>query len=497
MSEAVPASSFARAFEFGKLGASVMFSGAREVTRRRLAKLTGSSDGADEATRTAFVNEENAERMASTLTKLRGAALKLGQILSLQDDAAVPPQLQAVFNRVRASAHIMPPEQLHSTLHAELGEDWRSRVRSFAEAPIASASIGQVHRAVLPDGRLCALKVQYPGVATSVESDLANLKRLATYTGALPKRMFVDNIIASARDELLEECDYEAEAAHTERYRTLIEATEADPAADPLLRGGKFGVPAVIRPLSSARVLTTELMHGQPIEAVAEMSAARRNAVAGRILALTFRELFCWRFVQTDPNWGNYLYDPQSDVISLIDFGAARTYPKAFVDEYLRMVDACARKDRQAALDASIALGFLSGEEPREMLDAHVAAGFVLGEPFGASAPYDFAASGLSARVREHVPTMLKLRERPPPREIYSLHRKLSGAYMLCIRLRATIGCRDVFERVRDAYEFGGHEAADEADAAAATAARESRAAAQAQQQAGHGQVGAASLASE
>jgi len=451
VSEAVPSSSISRAFHFGMLGASVVWSGSGNLARRRLGSLFGGGGGdGDESVKSAYVNEESAERMAKTLSKLRGAALKLGQMLSLQDDHAVPPQLQAVFNKIRASAHVMPQAQLHSTLRSELGEDWRDRVRSFGEQPVASASIGQVHRAVLPDGRLVALKVQYPGVAASIDSDLANLRRLANYTGMLPRTLFVDNIIRVAKEELLAECDYAQEAAHTDRYRALV--TEAE-AANPALRGA-FRVPAVIPELSSARVLATEWLAGGPVEAVERMGAGRRNAVASRVLSLTLLELFQWRFMQTDPNWGNYLYDAPSDTISLIDFGAAREYAKPFVDDYLRMVDACARRDRNAIMDTSLRLGFLTGDEPGEMHDAHVAAGFILGEPFATREPFDFAASQLSTRVRQHVPVMLKYRQRPPPNEIYSLHRKLSGFFMLCIRLRATIDCRQAFDAIRDDYQL-------------------------------------------
>mmetsp|Transcript_46127 Transcript_46127/g.106441 ORF Transcript_46127/g.106441 Transcript_46127/m.106441 type:complete len:405 (+) Transcript_46127:7-1221(+) len=194
--EAVPSTSLSRAYHFGMLGASVLSSGFGELARRRVTSAFGGEQTAEvQSARTAFVNERNAEHMAKTLTKLRGAALKIGQLLSLQDEGAMPAQMQAVFAKVRASANIMPQGQLHATLATELGSDWRSKVRSFQETPLAAASIGQVHRVVLKDGRLAALKVQYPGVAESVDSDLANLRRLAQYTGALPKTLFVDNII--------------------------------------------------------------------------------------------------------------------------------------------------------------------------------------------------------------------------------------------------------------------------------------------------------------
>lgn len=447
----VPSSSVARAFEFGKLGASIMTSSLAAAARRTVFGRRPVAEAEEEETPGSVVmTEENAERMAATLSKLRGAALKVGQLLSLQDDHAVPKQLQAVFNRVRASAHTMPQAQLHAVLAEELGADWEGRLRSFGAEPIAAASIGQVHRAVLRDGGLVAIKVQYPGVSSSIDADLANLRRLARYTGMVPKRLFLDRIIAFAKEELLAECDYEAEAAHTRRYRALLDAAAAEDGSF-----STFAVPRVHEDLSSKLVLTTDWMPGGPIDAVARMSAGRRNAVATKALRLTLRELFEWRFMQTDPNWGNYLYHAPSDTMSLIDFGAAQEYPRAFVDEYLRMVDACARRDREAVVDSSVRMGFLHGGEPAELIDAHVEAALVLGEPFASTKPYDFARSALSTRVRQHVPTMLRLRERPPPAEIYSLHRKLSGAYMLCIRLGATIDCRSALDEVRRRHVFG------------------------------------------
>jgi aarF domain-containing kinase len=137
----------------------------------------------------AFLSEANTERLAEGLCRMRGAALKVGQMLSIQDESLVPPQLQAVLDRVRDGADVMPRKQLERALVSELGADWESRLAHFEWTPLAAASIGQVHAARLKDGREVVMKVQYPGVAESIHSDVNNLKRLIRFVNVLPRGM--------------------------------------------------------------------------------------------------------------------------------------------------------------------------------------------------------------------------------------------------------------------------------------------------------------------
>ena len=241
-----------------------------------------------------------AERLAEGLCRLRGAALKLGQMLSLADEALIPPSIAAVLERVRSQADVMPTKQLHAQLAAELGEGWRARLggEGFGEAPVAAASIGQVHRALLSDGRAVAVKVQYPGVAESIDSDLDNLKRLLTYANFLPKGLYLDPMVEVARAELRLECDYEHEAAAQRRYKLLV-------AADP-----DFVVPGVVDELSTRRVLTTTWLPGVPIDQVVEATGGLgqedRNRIARKLLKLTLKELFEWRYMQVSKRAGPF-----------------------------------------------------------------------------------------------------------------------------------------------------------------------------------------------
>ena len=396
------------------------------------------------------ISPAQAERLAEGLCRMRGAALKLGQMLSLSDESLLPPAIAAVLERVRAQADVMPSRQLELVMGAELGSDWRARLggAAFESAPFAAASIGQVHRATLPDGRRVAVKVQYPGVADSIVSDIGNLKRLLAWTGALPPGLYLDDMLAVAAEELTAECDDAAEAAKQERFRALV-AREPALAAD-------FSVPAVIAPLSTARVLVSEWLPGVPIDALAApgVPQATRDAAARALLRLTLAELFDWRFVQTDPNWGNYLWDAQTRRIGLIDFGAARPYAAPFVDDYLRLVWAAANGDGATIAAVSTRLGFLTGYESAAMLEAHVASGLIVGEPFTSHASFDFRDAGITRRVAQHGAVFAEQRLTPPPPEVYSLHRKLAGAFLVCIRLGARIPCRDLLEATWERHEW-------------------------------------------
>ena len=164
------------------------------------------------------MNEQNAERLSKTLCKMRGAALKIGQALSMQENSTIPEPIKKAFEKARKSANIMPVSQLEQVLKQNLGSDWETKhFISFNKKPFAAASIGQVHKAQLKDGTWVAMKIQYPGVAESVDSDLNNLKMLIDYTGAFPKNLFLDDFIDVTRIELKEECDYIQEAEKQRR----------------------------------------------------------------------------------------------------------------------------------------------------------------------------------------------------------------------------------------------------------------------------------------
>lgn len=436
----VPATPFSRALGFAGLGAGLAW-GTLQESAKRLAFGTPNSQGAQPAL-SPYLSDKNAERLALALCRMRGAALKLGQMLSIQDESLIPAPILAALDIVRQGADVMPKSQLNQVLNAELGSNWSSRLTCFDYEPLASASIGQVHRAVTKDGIEVAMKIQYPGVADSIESDIENLKLLLKYTNLLPEKLYLDNAMKVAKDELTHECNYVWEAESQKRFRNLLSDTEG------------FHVPFVVDDLCSKRVLTSELVPGVPVDKVALLDQETRNYVGRKLLELTLKELFVFRFMQTDPNWSNFLYDEASKSINLIDFGAAREFPKQFVDDYLRMVLACANVDREAVMEMSRRLGFLTGLESEVMLEAHAQAGFIIGMPFAKSGGYDFRSVNITQSISRLGATMLRHRLTPPPEEAYSLHRKLSGAFLACIKLGAVVPCRELLLEVYKNYQF-------------------------------------------
>lgn len=437
----VPSTPFSRLLGFAGLGAGLAWGTVQESTKRIMYGTPSSQD--KQSAISPFLSDQNAERLAYALCRMRGAALKIGQMLSIQDESLVPAPILAALDIVRQGADVMPRWQLNQVLDAELGSDWQSKLTSFDYEPMAAASIGQVHRAVTKDGMQVAMKIQYPGVADSIESDIQNVKILLDYTNLIPKGLYLDSAMKVAREELSRECDYELEAANQKRFRDVLSNAKG------------FYVPYVVDDTSSKRVLTTELVSGIPIDKVAQLSRETRNYVGKKLLELTLMELFVFRFMQTDPNWSNFLYDEATKTINLIDFGATRAYPKSFVDDYLRMVVACANGDRESAIEMSRRLGFLTGMENEIMLDAHVQAAFIVGMPFAKPGGYDFCANNITQSISNLGATMLRHRLTPPPDEAYSLHRKLSGAFLACIKIGAVVPCRELLLDVYEHYQFG------------------------------------------
>lgn len=437
----VPSSRFGRLWQYGGLATSMAFGAVGESFRR----VTGG-----ESTGSLMLSPANMERLVAKLSRMRGAALKLGQMMSFQDSKMLPPAIHAVLQRVQDSADYMPPSQRNKVLAANLGADWKELFTSFDDVPVAAASIGQVHRAVLASTEeQVAVKIQYPGVRDSITSDLNNLSLLLTASRLLPAGLYLDKTIANAQTELGWECDYVREAESAQRFHTLMRDESST-----------FTVPRIIPSASGPQVLTAEWMHGTAVTKLPSLTQPERDWIGTQILRLCLRELMEWRFMQTDPNWTNFLYnpgtstDPSSRRLELLDFGASREFPEEFVTPYIRLLIAASTRDRDACRALSIELGYLTGAESEQMLNAHIDSILVLAEPFltttpdGAGAPetYDFSNQTITDRVREKIGLMVKERLAPPPEETYSLHRKLSGAFLLCAKLGSNVPARKLFE---------------------------------------------------
>jgi aarF domain-containing kinase len=426
----VPATRLSRLWNYGGLAAGMLGGALAESISRAVG---GAGEGS------VLLSGKNMERLVAKLSRMRGAALKLGQMMSFQDSKMLPGPIQEVLQRVQDRADYMPAWQRDRVLVANLGQDWRELFGEFAEKPMAAASIGQVHSATLKStGKKVAVKIQFPGVADSINSDLDNLGILLTATKLLPKGLYLNKTIENARTELGWECDYEREAECAGRYKDLL-AGEED----------VFAVPNIYREASGRQVLTMDYMEGIGVTRIQSFTQDQKDWIGTQILRLCLREITEFNFMQTDPNWTNFLYNVAANKLELLDFGASREYPQAFVTQYVQLLYAASVSDRAAIKALSESLGYLTGHESKTMLDAHIGSVMTLAEPFHSSAPkvYDFTDQTITERVKALIPVMLRERLAPPPEETYSLHRKLSGAFLLCARLGSRVPCRELFEK--------------------------------------------------
>jgi predicted unusual protein kinase regulating ubiquinone biosynthesis (AarF/ABC1/UbiB family) len=423
----------------GELAMGALAEGLRRVTGVQVA-------------RNLVLSEANAQRLAKRLSRLRGAAMKLGQMLSLQGEDLLPAEVARALSILRAEANAMPQAQLRRALAREYGASWEGQFRDFDPNPIAAASIGQVHRATALDGRRLALKIQYPGVARSINSDVENVAAVLRLARLVPGDADLSELLAEAKRQLRRETDYRIEANLQSRYRTLV-AEQTD-----------LVVPQVHDDLATAHILAMDFVDGVPLADVCDTHPQRlRNRIGTLLYDLALRELLDFRFLQSDPNFANYLFLPATRQLGLLDFGGTRELPPVLTARYARLLQAVADAD-QLTLRATLEeIGLLRPDDPEDRVRLFVELFLIGFEPFRYRGGYDFAASSAPLRVRE-VGFELAFGKgffRPPPPDIVFVHRKLAGMFLLCARLRARVNVRALLtaalDRVREGEGSGVH----------------------------------------
>ncbi len=428
---AVPQSRLARLARIGFAAGELAVGGAIEGLRR-LGQPNDPKAGSS------LFTAATARRLAERLSNLRGAAMKLGQLISLQGEDVLPPEFAQALAVLRSSADPMPSGQLHRVLGREYGKGWERRFAEFSDEPIAAASIGQVHRVRARDGRALALKIQYPGVARSIASDVDNVATLLRMANVLPLGIDVEGIASEAKRQLQQESDYIAEGRFLEQYAKLV-------ADDPDLL-----VPRVHWDLTTPRVLAMDFVEGVPLEAMArdDVPQKQRDKLGTVLEYLTFRELFEFHVMQTDPNFANYLFQPDTGRLVLLDFGATQEFPVDFVERFRRITRAIVARDRATIAEQAVAIGYLAEDAPPAQREAVIDVIQLVCEPLQHRGRYDFAASNLPARARDlgfDLAFKQGLLKAPPPDTMF-LHRKLAGMYLLLARLGAHVDVRKLIQ---------------------------------------------------
>jgi predicted unusual protein kinase regulating ubiquinone biosynthesis (AarF/ABC1/UbiB family) len=371
----------------------------------------------------------NARRVTDQLAQLRGAAMKVGQLLSMDAGEMLPAELAAILARLRADAEPMPPAQLRRVLDGAWGPGWLGRFWRFDVRPIASASIGQVHWAQTKDGRDLAIKVQYPGIRASIDSDVDNVAALMRMSGLVPGRLDVKPLLAEAKRQLHEEADYRREAAQMRRFGALLAGRDG------------FAVPVPFDDLSGGEVLAMDYVDSLPIEVLEDAPQAVRDDVAARLIGLVLEELFDFNLMQTDPNFANFRWQPETGRVVLLDFGAARSFPDELAARFRAVVQAGIAGEPEAMLQAMTAMGYL----PEGLAEGHRRAVVELADlafgPLRAGGVYDFGQRDLVMELRDRGMALGMDRDlwHVPPPEVLFLHRKFGGLYLLVARLKARV----------------------------------------------------------
>ena len=422
---AVPSSRIGRLARLGSLASGVaggmLAEGARQLAQGKKPRMGD-----------LLLTPANAQRVADQLAQLRGAAMKVGQLLSMDAGSLMPPELAEILARLRENARTMPMSQVVEVLETHWGKGWEEQFSRFSFTPAAAASIGQVHRACDKAGRELAVKIQYPGVRRSIDSDVDNVATLLKLSGLLPKNLNVAPLLNEAKRQLHEEADYHHEAQCLQRFRQLLDG-DAD-----------FVLPEAISALTTPDILVMSWVEGVAVESLDKAPQAVRDRIASRLISLFFRELFVFRLIQTDPNFANYRYVPEHDRVVLLDFGATRVYPLDTVEAYRDLMQAAVRGDRSAMTAAARAIGYFDEHIHDQQRDAVIDLFALACEPLRHVGTYDFAGSDLPLRLRDVGMKLSMDRDfwHTPPADALFLHRKLGGLYLLAARLKAHVNVR-------------------------------------------------------
>ena len=260
--------------------------------------------------KSALISKKNVTATVDTLKNLRGAAMKFGQLLSLDETVILSPDLAAIFAQLQSSGYSMTPSQLKKVLNHNWGDDWLIHFKYFDVRPFAAASIGQVHKATLKSGEVVAIKVQFPGVKQSIDSDLATLKFIMKTSGMLPENFPLEHYLSQCGDLLKRETNYELEAENINLFSCFLNGSKV------------MHVPKVYNKLSTDQTLTMSFLEGRELSNITEFDQSARDEISLNLIELLFNEIFNFKMVQTDPNLANFLLTRGGKSICILDFGA-------------------------------------------------------------------------------------------------------------------------------------------------------------------------------
>lgn len=283
--------------------------------------------------------------LRQALGKTRGPLMKVAQILATIPDF-LPPEYAEELASLQSDAPSMGWPFVKRRMRAELGADWESRFASFEREAAHAASLGQVHRATLQDGRLVACKLQYPDMSSAVESDVSQLKSLLGLFRTFEKSLDPSEAVEEVTDRLREELDYTRERQHMRLYGDLL-------AAQP-----DITCPEPIDDLSTGRLLTMTWLDGAPLLTFKDAPQEERDRIATLLFKAWWVPMMATGVIHGDPHLGNYSLTPSADRLNLLDFGCVRIFPPRFVAGVVQLYLSLERDDFEGTMAAYEIWGF-------------------------------------------------------------------------------------------------------------------------------------------
>ncbi len=398
---------------------------------QRLIKLAGAGARAGANLLIAKGSEQAAERFAESLGTLRGLAAKIGQTLSYVDGILPEGQREAyekALGTLRAAAPSSAPESIQKVVEEELGAPIAELFAEWSPQPFASASIGQVHRARLPDGRAVAVKVQHPGIDRALESDLGNVSMFEGLVSVVgPKKLDAGRVFEVVRQRFLEELDYRLEAEH-QRYFARVHQGDRS-----------IRIPTVIAERSSRRVLTSEFVSGKSLEQAALAEQALRAEYARTLWRFVFKGNLVGARFNADPHPGNYIFHDDG-AITFLDFGCVQPLSEVDLVNARRAHEAAIAGDERAFKDSMKRLLELQGGSFEEEALGYTRRCFepLFASPFHVTRDY---VSGLFTAAKEMKKEIFAKDKSfvPPPPNLIFMNRLQFGFYSVLARLDAKV----------------------------------------------------------
>lgn len=424
----VPDSRGMRILKFGKLAGGMAGGALSEGFKRMLAgdSLNPSS---------LLLTPANAKRLSEQLAELRGAAMKLGQMLSMEAGELLPEEFSELLSRLREDAHHMPLGQVAKVLENNWGESWDRKFKQFNFTPMAAASIGQVHEARTKQGDHLAIKIQYPGIRKSIDSDIDNVATLLKMFRIIPEELDIDTLLTETKRQLQQEADYLQEANNQKLFSKQVASMKG------------VCVPVAVDELTTSEVLAMEFIPGKSLDQLTDLTQQTRNSIARRLIRLALKETFSWGMVQTDPNFANYRYDSENDQLGLLDFGALQCCDEQRLQALKNLLNAAIGDDSKKMVEAAYEVGYLRENASSEYATTVCELLRSVAEPLRHTGVYNFATSDLMTRMSDRALALRNNKEywHIPPHDVLMLHRKFTGLYLACVRLNAKVDASTLF----------------------------------------------------